>query len=84
MPAPDLVPIPDPVPAPLTAAPAAGVVVPPGGDLEDPILGGLLTDPGLQEIWAEGTAESRRQAAHYRRLAAFWRETEIPKDADPA
>lgn len=84
MPAPDLVPIPDPVPAPLTAAPAAGVVVPPGGDLEDPILGGLLTDPGLQEIWAEGTAESRRQAAHYRRLSAFWRETEIPKDADPA
>lgn len=64
-------------------APASAVdlVVPPGGDLEDPVLGDLLTDPGLQELWAEGSTESKRLAAHYERLAGFWRTTEIPEDA---
>ncbi|WP_237738666.1 HNH endonuclease signature motif containing protein [Brachybacterium muris] len=63
--------------------PVVGPVVPPGGDLEDPFLGDLLTDPGLQEIWAEGSAESRRLAAHFERLAVFWGEMVIPEDASP-
>lgn len=81
---PSAAPSPSVAPSPSAGGSPRPPVAPPGGDLDDPILGDLLVDTGLQELLTAGVAESQRLAAEYRRLAGFWRQLELPQGGDPS